>query len=156
MIEFTVYGVAGPQGSKRPIGRRRNGSVILIESSKKVKPWRALVKAAALEAYRGPMIEDPVILNIVFTMTPPVRMPKGRIYPTCYPDLSKIIRSTEDAITESGLWRDDALVTVIVAQKLYPGQVGALDRPGAQIVITSLTAPFPVGVTDIEIPRSNT
>lgn len=114
----------------------------MIEMSGYVKPWRAAVKAAAIEAitvgsWRG-TFEGPVILNVTFTLKAPVKTPKGRIYPSTTPDLSKLIRSTEDGITESGLWRDDALVVVVTAQKLYPGQVGALDRPGAHIVVTPL------------------
>jgi Holliday junction resolvase RusA-like endonuclease len=141
-IEFTVYGRPAPQGSKRPIGRRKNGSAIMIEMSGYVKPWRAAVKAAAIEAitvghWTG-TFEGPVIFSVTFTLKAPVKMPKGRTYPSTTPDLSKLIRSTEDGITESGLWRDDALVVVCTAQKLYPGQVGALDRPGAHIVVTPL------------------
>jgi len=137
-LEFTVYGRPAPQGSKRPIGRRKNGSAIMIEMSNYVKPWRAAVKEAAMKAITGPMIETAVILNVTFTLKAPAKMPKGRIYPTTVPDLSKLVRSTEDGITESGLWKDDALVVVLVAQKLYPGQVGSLDRPGAHIAITTL------------------
>lgn len=137
-IEFDVYGRPAPQGSKRPIGRRKNGSAIMIEMSGYVKPWRAAVKAAALEAITGPMIDVPVILNVTFTLKAPVKMPKGRTWPSVVPDLSKLVRSTEDGITESGLWRDDALVVACSSQKLYPGQVGALDRPGAHIVITTM------------------
>jgi crossover junction endodeoxyribonuclease RusA len=137
-FEFDVYGRPAPQGSKRAVGRRRNGSAILIEMSPHVKPWREAVKEAGLEAYTGPPIEVAVILNVTFTIKAPAKMPKGRIFPTTTPDLSKMIRSTEDAITDAGIWRDDALVVVCSAQKLYPGQVGALDRPGAHIVITTL------------------
>jgi Holliday junction resolvase RusA-like endonuclease len=139
-VEFTVYGSAAPQGSKRAVGRRANGSTIMIEMSAKVKPWRAAVKEAALEAYSGPTITDAVALYVTFTMKAPAKIPKGRTHPSTAPDLSKLIRSTEDAITESGLWRDDALVVVVTAQKLYPGQVGALDRPGAQIRISTIGA----------------
>lgn len=137
-VEFTVYGRPAPQGSKRPIGRRKNGSAIMIEMSSYVKPWRAAVKEAAMKAINGPMIETAVILNVTFTLKAPAKMPKGRIYPSTVPDLSKLVRATEDGITESGLWKDDALVVVEVSQKLYPGQVGSLDRPGAFIAITTM------------------
>lgn len=135
-FEFTVYGRPAPQGSKRPVGRRNNGSAIMIEMSGYVKPWREAVKAAALQAYTGPMIETAVLLNVTFTLKAPAKMPKGRIWPTTTPDLSKMIRSTEDAITDAGVWRDDALVVACLARKLYPGQRGALDRSGAHIMIT--------------------
>jgi crossover junction endodeoxyribonuclease RusA len=132
--EFVVYGHPAPQGSKRAVGRRRNGSTIMIEMSKKVKPWRAAVAEAAM-ALGVPMIQNPVILCVVFTLKAPAKMPKGRIYPSIAPDLSKLVRSTEDGITTSGLWKDDALVVGTWAEKLYPGQVGALEAPGALITI---------------------
>ena len=47
-IFIPVRGVPAPQGSKRHIG---NG--ILIENSKKVKPWRQDVRAAAIAHYEG-------------------------------------------------------------------------------------------------------
>ena len=44
-LEFIVYGRAAPQGSKRNLG---NG--IMIESSKRVKPYRTDVRGVALSA----------------------------------------------------------------------------------------------------------
>jgi Holliday junction resolvase RusA-like endonuclease len=73
---------------------------------------------------------------MVFTLKPPQRMPKGRTRPTCYPDLSKLIRATEDALT--GLaWGDDAqVVEYRDTVKTYPGgHRDALDSPGAVIRI---------------------
>ena len=43
-LTITVHGTPAPQGSKRHVG---NG--VMVESSKKVKPWRQDVKHAALE-----------------------------------------------------------------------------------------------------------
>lgn len=41
MTTFHVPGVPTPQGSKNAY--RRGNKVLLVESSKKVKPWRAAV-----------------------------------------------------------------------------------------------------------------
>ena len=46
-LAFTVRGIPGAQGSKRHVGHG-----VMIESSKKVKPWRSDVKAAAEDAIR--------------------------------------------------------------------------------------------------------
>lgn len=138
IVEFTVYGRPAPQGSKAALGRRGNGSVILKEMSPYVGPWRDSVRAAALTAYAqygGPPLDEPLILMVLFTLKAPQKMPKGRVFPTTIPDLSKLVRSTEDAITDAGIWRDDSLVVSTVSQKLYVGQPGALDRPGAWINI---------------------
>lgn len=144
-IVITAYGSPGPQGSKRHMGRG-----IMVESSKKVKPWREAVKAAALARGLNPVITGPVTLEITFTLTrPKYHYGTGRnalrlrdrapTYPTSPPDLSKIVRSTEDAITDVGIWRSDAQAVIEVTRKVYPGtHPDALDRPGAVIRITPL------------------
>jgi hypothetical protein len=54
--------------------------------------------------------------------------------------VSKLIRSTEDALTDSGAWKDDALVVEYDrAAKVYIGEdPEALDAPGARIVVRLL------------------
>lgn len=147
MIEFVVMGVPGPQGSKRHVGNGR-----MIESSKKVKPWREAVKWAAIRAKAdyeertGDWLEfrGPVRLTVVFTLPAPKSLPKTKAsVPAKKPDLSKLVRSTEDAITDSFLWKDDALVVSMVVDKTYPSHVigshkGALPGPGARIIVEGL------------------
>jgi hypothetical protein len=64
-LEVTVYGLAGPQGSKTPVGwgrSRKTGKAIPLmrESSKKVKPWREKVAEATAQAWEddGRVIES--------------------------------------------------------------------------------------------------
>lgn len=118
-ISITVYGLPAPQGSKRHVG---NG--VMIESSKKVKPWRQDVKQAALDAIAGldgwTPLDGPLLASMVFSFA----RPKGHyrtgrnahllrdsapVRPSVTPDLSKILRSTEDALT-GVVWADDARV----------------------------------------------
>jgi Holliday junction resolvase RusA-like endonuclease len=52
------------------------------------------------------------------------------------PDLSKLIRSTEDALTDAGVWTDDARVVAYhQPRKVYAGSADpdALHTPGAVI-----------------------
>ena len=120
MARIEVRGLPAPQGSKRHVG---NG--VMIESSKYVKPWRQDVRAAAeawITARPGlyPM-DGPLSVDMVFSMP----RPKGHygtgrnagtlklsapLYPQGMPDLSKLVRSTEDALTSAGLWKDDSRV----------------------------------------------
>lgn len=66
-MEIIAYGNPAPQGSKRHVG---NG--VMVESSKKVRPWRQDVKLAALHARAGaPPIDDPICLRVVFTLPKP-------------------------------------------------------------------------------------
>lgn len=139
-IKVIAYGQPAPQGSKRYVG---NG--VMIESSKKVRPWRADVKLAA-EAARGdlPPIDAPVRVRMVFTLPKPLSAPKRRrTWPCRTPDLSKLVRSTEDALTDAGVWRDDARVVEYTRlAKVYPNEdAEALDAPGVRIVIELMEAP---------------
>lgn len=154
-LVVVVYGTPGPQGSKDFKGMRTNKATgkshaVLVESSAKVKPWRANVVEAAQKAVaeahfgclagRWPMFDGPVAVGMTFTLVAPKRMPKGRVSPSVKPDLSKLLRSTEDALTDANVWTDDALVVEYRhAVKTYPGQhPDALDSPGAVIRIWAL------------------
>lgn len=146
MIELVVVGEPGPQGSKKVgRGKTRAGHPILLESSRKVDPWRRAVVAAAHAAGHRP--DRP-------TLTVPVQgaflffLPRGRTVrrpvPSVYPDLSKLLRSTEDALTQAGVWADDALLVEIVRlSKRYAGDPGALDHPGAVIRLAPWTPEEP-------------
>jgi Holliday junction resolvase RusA-like endonuclease len=148
-ITLIAYGSPAPQGSKSFKGMRTNKATgrshaVLLESSKKVAPWRQDVKAAAeqlLAASGGPPIDAPIRARMVFTVPKPSNAPKTkRTYPCRMPDLSKLVRSTEDALTDAGVWRDDArVVEYSRTAKVYPGEdPEALDRPGVRIIVEAL------------------
>ncbi len=137
MIEITVYGTPAPQGSKRFLGIK-GGRGILVESSKAVKPWREAVKWAALTAKNGaPPIPGPVRVEMIFTITKPKSAPKGRrTFPDKKPDLSKLVRSTEDALVDAGVIQDDARIIDCLSSKVFPGEgASSLATPGAVIRI---------------------
>lgn len=149
-LTFTVYGDPAPQGSKSAKGSYTDAHgkrhVRLVESSKKVAPWRARVEAAALRAIldrRGEFpLTGPLALSVVFSLPRPARMPKERIVdgvalPMAYPDTSKLVRSTEDALTAAGVWKDDAQAVEFREPfgKRYVGEPGALGEPGAVVTV---------------------
>lgn len=109
----------------------------MIESSAKVKPWREAVKYAALDI--GASLAGAVHVEMIFTMPKPKSAPKTRTtLPDRKPDLSKLIRSTEDALTDAGIWEDDARVVRCIAQKVFPNEhEDSLRTPGALIRIWS-------------------
>jgi Holliday junction resolvase RusA-like endonuclease len=149
-ISLTVYGLPAPQGSKRHVG---NG--VMIESSKKVKPWRQDVKQAALDAVQGladwTPLDGPLIASMVFTFA----RPKGHYRtgrnahllrdgapprPHGMPDLSKILRCTEDSL-KGIVWHDDARVVGYGRLgKFYAGTDAAdvLSMPGCVIRVWPL------------------
>lgn len=142
-IRIVVYGSPAPQGSKSFKGLAKSGRAILVESSKKVRPWRQDVKAAAEQVRTQlglALLDEPLRVRMTFTLPKPTSAPKRRItLPSKLPDLSKLVRSTEDAITDAGVWRDDARVVECTASKRYPGEgTDALDAPGCVIEIERL------------------
>jgi hypothetical protein len=72
---------------------------------------------------------------MVFTMPRPVSARKKDAIPHKTPDLSKLVRSTEDACTDAGLWVDDARVAEYarVAKVWTSYDKDALNAPGALI-----------------------
>jgi Holliday junction resolvase RusA-like endonuclease len=154
VIQFAVYGLAAPQGSKNGFAIKRSGAytgrVGMTESSKHVKPWRDDVKAAALEAMNfghRPPLDGPLCARMVFTFARPAGhfgtgrnagqlKPSAPAWPAGYPDLSKLARSTEDALTQAGVWADDSRVVEYERlAKVYAGSADheALLLPGAVV-----------------------
>lgn len=144
---FSVWipGLPAPQGSKRaiPVYRGRGadraftGRTALVESSAgKVDAWRADVRLAAERAWSG---RDPmpgaVRLRIAFVLPRPKTTPKRRPTPPAVkrPDVSKLLRATEDALTSAGVWLDDA---VVVAGCITKRIAEPDEPPGAWVDVT--------------------
>jgi len=116
MFSYFIEGEPAPQGSKN--GFIKNGRVVLVESSKKVKPWRAAVARETVQFMRNrEMITDPVEITLLFHLPRPKSV--TRLFPSVKPDLDKLIRSTFDGLTTGGLYTDDALVIAVTATKTY-------------------------------------
>jgi len=123
IVRLEVPGRPAPQGSKK--GFARGGKVAMVEMSRHVKPWREDVRTAAekwIADHPGLYpIQGALSVDMVFSIARPkghfgtgrnagVLKPSAPAYPTGAPDLSKLARSTEDAITSAGLWSDDSRV----------------------------------------------
>jgi Holliday junction resolvase RusA-like endonuclease len=151
-IELRITGTPAPQGSKKamPIyrGSKKKGTreftgrVNLLEQTRKtLDPWRAAVTLQARRQYQRPApLDVPVSVSMLFVVARPksVRRP----YPSARSagDLSKLIRGTEDSLTDSGVWVDDSLVVELHAAKVYAGPDAPLDGTGVLITIRPLVA----------------
>lgn len=139
-FELIVLGAPAPQGSKSYKGKTKAGKPILAESSKAVAPWRESIvwwARQASEHLGGPMT-GPLRVRMVFTLARPRSAPKRRLYPDARPDLSKLARAVEDALTDAGVWADDACVVEYDRlAKVYAGSgdPDALDVPGVRVVV---------------------
>jgi crossover junction endodeoxyribonuclease RusA len=140
-LGFRVYGIPAPQGSKNSgVSATTGKSFVYEQSSKTLKPWRTAIKEAALAA-RGdtPTKTGPIALSIILMMPRPASVSeKKRKWPSVRPDLDKMIRGVCDALKEAGIYKDDAQVVQINAEKRY-----ATDdiqySPGAWIVVAEIT-----------------
>ena len=132
-VAFDVAGVPKPQGSTRAFvvgGKAR------ITSANKDNGWRDSVARAA-QAFNAEQFTGPVAVVITFVMPRPKSRPKNHHgWHATSPDIDKLIRSCFDAITASGLWRDDALVADVHARAIE-----SAGWTGARIVISELEGP---------------
>jgi len=138
VIELTVLGLdPAPQGSKRHVGGGR-----LIESSKRVKPWRLAVAHEARLA--GEQVTGPCAVELDFRFTRPkghhkangqLRASAPQFCVVRRNDLDKCCRSTLDGLVDGGLLVDDCLVVELFARKRYCG-IG--EQPGAVVRIRRL------------------
>ena len=138
-------GTPAPQGSKR--GFARNGRVQMVESSKKVGPWREAVVAECQRAgLAGAMLADPVAVAVAFYLPRPkghhgtgrnasTVKPTAPTRPGGKPDLDKLVRSTLDALAQAGVFADDALVVTVNAEKRWCDEASPV--PGAWVQVRS-------------------
>lgn len=140
LASFFAHGRPAPQGSKRHVGKG-----IMVESSKKVAPWREAVKQAFLASGQtATRYEGAVVASVSFLFQKPKSAPKSRrVYPSTRGtgDIEKLLRSTFDALVDVGVLRDDSqIVRLSDVTKDYASDGQAL---GALIIITSIDAEAP-------------
>lgn len=141
-VTFFVRGNPRPGGSKRYVGHYYNSTVrkhvpLLVDDCDKNPFWRNTVAATAREAMAGrKKYTGALELSVVFYLPRPKShygvkglLPSAREHPIVKPDTTKLMRSTEDALTGI-VWKDDAQVVEQTAIKRYvrdPSEdVGAL------------------------------
>jgi Holliday junction resolvase RusA-like endonuclease len=155
-IVVTAYGLPAPQGSKR--GFVAAGRAVIVDDNKPaLRTWRDDVKLAALRALDATPDWDPtaqvVSLHATFTLPRPrshYRTGKQTLHllrdaapewPHTRPDLDKLLRAAGDALKAAGVYADDSRIVKITATKVYPTHTryppGALDRPGAHLVVVA-------------------
>ena len=131
-IHFTVYGKPQQRGSKSPHVVRGAGGVMVMkngrpviatkDSNPKSGPWMAAVRFEAAKVYdERPLLLGPVQLSVVFHFARPKShygsgRNAGRLKPSAprhhaqMPDLSKLARTIEDALT-GVVYKDDAQIS---------------------------------------------
>lgn len=145
---FTVLGIAQPGGSKQafvpvdkkkicecgPIPgklpfRREGGSIIVsvVDANPNAKKWKEHAARIAAEEYQGPMFDGPIAATFTFYRPRPDshygakglnKQGRDNPFPATKPDVLKLARALEDALT--GIcYVDDALIVRETLRKEY-------------------------------------
>jgi Holliday junction resolvase RusA-like endonuclease len=129
IISFFVPGKPQPAGSKRAfiVNRKIDHKPIAVvsDANPKSKDWKIDVKHFAAEEYSGPLLTGPLLLELTFYLVRPEfhRNQSGLTksaprHPISKPDLLKLTRGVEDALTGM-IWRDDAQIVDHILRKRY-------------------------------------
>lgn len=121
-FSWKTIGDPAPQGSKRYVGNGR-----MIESCKRLKPWREQIIADAQALALPQTITGAVSVSLVFCFTRPKThlnskgqlKPSAPAYKVTKPDADKLARAVLDSLTIAGIIKDDALVNTLSVQKRY-------------------------------------
>src|SRR5438132_7587874 len=116
-IHIVVYGIAQPSGSKRGVIHPHTGRVLVLDANPSSRKWKEQVAGTAGWAYKGPLLEGAIELEMTFyRVRPRGHMGTGRneglvkdqapAHPTTRPDCLKLARGTEDAL-RGIIFRDD-------------------------------------------------
>lgn len=137
-VRIIAYGKPIPQGSKTAFRNKYTDRIQLVETSKVAKPWRDRVHEAARDAIEGELrLEGAVRVSVTFYFDRPaghygsgkfaqVIKPSAPAFPAnrSSGDVDKLQRSIFDSLTSAGVWKDDAQVVEVHAEKAwcYPGR----------------------------------
>lgn len=131
MIHFFVPGTARTAGSKSAF-KSKDGKVHITHAGKYSKGWMDSVKWFAMqETHRMSLLEGPLTLKLTFLRDRPrSHYRTGQFaselrnsaptHPISKPDLTKLTRAVEDALTGI-VWKDDAQVVKQETSKVYCG-----------------------------------
>ncbi len=133
-ITLRIPGKPQPGGSKRAFVPKGWTRPVLTEANPQAVDWKRTVQAFAMRAAWERILDGPLRVSMTFIVGRPKGhfgkrglRPSAPAYPAVKPDVLKLARSTEDALTGI-IWKDDALIVVEVLRKMYTmdGKTGAL------------------------------
>ena len=140
---FTVLGKPAPQGSKRHVGRG-----VMVESSKRCKPWRQDVRHTALDLRPDDWyanMDAAISISVVFVFARPKNhfRTNGQLKPSAptyctarIGDVDKLSRSVLDACADGVLYAADEQVISLIAHKRYAND---REQPCAIITVSAVS-----------------
>lgn len=136
-ITITVLGEPSPEGSTRAFYLKKlNRTVTTHQNQKSLEAWRNRVATEAQRALEGREwtsdCASAYIVDVDFVLSRPPSVPEHkRLHPIVKPDIDKLVRAINDALTGI-LFIDDCQVVSMKVSKDYSDD----RRPGAYIVVS--------------------
>jgi len=136
-IAFTVLGEPSPEGSTRAFYiPKLNRTVTTHQNQASLEAWRNRVATEAQRTLEGREwtsdTSSAYALEVDFVLPRPPSVPAHRrVHPTVKPDIDKLVRAINDALTRI-LFPDDCQVISVNMTKCYEGE----RRPGAYIRVS--------------------
>lgn len=148
-VSFEVFGVAQPKGNARGFvpqswatkaaAEGKAPRVVITLDNSKTKGWEQLVAEQAQTVAADGLFLGPVVLTVTFRLPRPASLAKRYLHHTKKPDLDKLLRATNDALT-GVLYTDDSQVVDLHARKTYTA-IGS--APCARITLEEACDPDP-------------
>lgn len=135
-LSFVVLGEPTPEGSTRAYYIKALDRTVTTHQNKKgLEAWRNRVATEAQRALEGREWKcdsaSAYTVNVDFVLSRPASVPEHRrIHPTVKPDIDKLVRAINDALT-SILFADDCQVVSMTMTKDYSDE----RRAGAYITV---------------------
>ena len=124
-MKFTINLIPKAQMRARH-GRTKNGFSVTYKAASQRQQENML--CSLLQPHRpAEPLEGPLGLKVVAYLPIPMswsgkkisEAERGRIKPTCKPDLDNLVKNLKDCLTAASFWQDDKQVTSLAAEKLY-------------------------------------
>lgn len=141
---FPIY-----RGSRKNGTREFTGRVAVTDKNALTPLWRRSVRDAARPdgvAIVRPVLDQPLIVKLHFTIPRNTKAAMNREFPYVKPDADNLVKPTFDALTDAGIWKDDARIVHLVSSKAYANGfhadgTPAMDEPGCVIEIFKIVPP---------------
>lgn len=146
-LEFEVFGKPRPGGSKKSFRHPYTQKIVTVEDADN-RNWRAAIAEAGARALIGAggssLLEGPLRVSFTFVRARPaghygtgrnsgILKASAPAFPATRPDVLKLTRAAEDALTGQ-VWRDDAQIVEEPLRKVW----GSPER--CEILIETLPA----------------
>ena len=137
MTQVAIFDVLGvPKGQPRARACIR-GQRAGVYDPGTAAAWKANVLYAARPFIPATPLDCPIRLMVSLYFPRPARLtrkssPEGAIPYTSKPDADNALKAIMDALTDAGMWRDDALIYSATVEKFYASKD---ESPGAIIRI---------------------